>query len=89
MAQNSTLNGRIFESATPCSCCNICLQNLKLGEDCTIGAPGQPMPTSICGSGLACRTDPNYEHTKCWPSKLFLRFLTNLYQDIIFFCNKF
>lgn len=68
-AQNSTFNGRIFSSPTPCSCCNICLENLKYGDDCTVGAPGFPIPTSICGPGLECRDDPESEHTKCLQSK--------------------
>jgi hypothetical protein len=71
-AQNSTHNGIIFPSPTPCSCCEVCLKNLAEGEFCTIGAPGAPVPTGICGPSLYCTPgDTEEEHATCQKSKHF------------------
>ncbi|XP_063699099.1 uncharacterized protein LOC134829777 [Culicoides brevitarsis] len=63
-AQNSTHNGRLFDSPTPCNCCEFCLENLKKGEWCTIGTPGSPLPSKICGPGLYC-TAHEGQHATC------------------------
>lgn len=35
------------------------------GEYCTIGSPGSPVPTTICGPGLKCMPDRDGDHPKC------------------------
>ncbi|XP_049791250.1 uncharacterized protein LOC126198743 [Schistocerca nitens] len=37
-----------------CNCCEYCFTYLKEGEICTVGMPGRPLPTAICGPGLSC-----------------------------------
>jgi Thyroglobulin type-1 repeat len=64
-AQNATHNGLIFHSATPCSCCETCLANLKEGEYCSQGLPGAPMPTAICGNGLYCNIKHDNQQPTC------------------------
>ncbi|XP_055611396.1 uncharacterized protein LOC129758001 [Uranotaenia lowii] len=63
--QNSTHNGIIFPSISPCSCCEICVENLKQGEDCSMGGLGSPVPTGICGPGLYCMIVEGEEHPTC------------------------
>ncbi|KAJ6643237.1 hypothetical protein Bhyg_08195 [Pseudolycoriella hygida] len=65
VAQNSTHSGTILRSATPCSCCETCLEHLREGEYCTIGWPGSPVPTSVCGPGLKCQLTSKDEHPIC------------------------
>ncbi|XP_058831484.1 uncharacterized protein LOC131690044 [Topomyia yanbarensis] len=65
--QNSTHNGIILPSMTPCSCCETCIENLKLGEDCSVGGLGSPVPTGICGPGLYCMVVKGDEHPTCQP----------------------
>jgi Thyroglobulin type-1 repeat len=65
--QNRTHNGVIFPSMTPCGCCEMCLTNLKEGDDCSVGQPGAPLPNSICGSGLYCRVKAGNQHPTCEP----------------------
>ncbi|KAG4067565.1 hypothetical protein HA402_005337 [Bradysia odoriphaga] len=64
-AQNATHSGNILPSATPCSCCEVCLEHIQEGEYCTIGSPGSPVPSTICGPGLKCATVSNDDHPKC------------------------
>ncbi|XP_059614092.1 uncharacterized protein LOC132260156 [Phlebotomus argentipes] len=64
-AQNSTHNGRIFPSPVSCNCCETCIENFELDEDCTLGSPGAPIPHGMCGPGLSCAFDDNDEHTTC------------------------
>lgn len=66
-AQNATHNGIVLPSMTPCSCCQICIDNLKLGEDCSVGGLGSPVPTGICGPGLYCMVVEGEEHPTCQP----------------------
>uniref|UniRef100_A0A336MSB7 CSON003392 protein n=1 Tax=Culicoides sonorensis TaxID=179676 RepID=A0A336MSB7_CULSO len=63
-AQNSTHNGRLYDSPTPCNCCEFCLENLEKGDFCTIGTPGSPLPSKICGPGLYC-TPHEGKHATC------------------------
>jgi hypothetical protein len=65
LVQNTTFNGIIFPSATPCSCCEVCVENLKLGDYCTTGQIGAPIPTQICGAGLTCFLSGSDDHAKC------------------------
>lgn len=65
VAQNRTHNGLIFPSATPCSCCETCITNLKEGDYCSKGMPGSPMPDSICGNGLYCTIKDRSKHPTC------------------------
>uniref|UniRef100_A0A182U041 Thyroglobulin type-1 domain-containing protein n=1 Tax=Anopheles melas TaxID=34690 RepID=A0A182U041_9DIPT len=65
--QNATHNGIIFPSATPCSCCKTCVENLKLGDDCSVGGLGYPVPAGICGPGLYCKVAEGDEHPTCQP----------------------
>lgn len=80
--QNSTHNGIIMPSIGPCSCCQICIENLKLGDDCSVGGLGSPVPTGICGPGLYCTANEEDEHPTCQPSKL--RPLANCHKSWIF-----
>lgn len=61
------MNGLIFPSATPCSCCETCLINLKLGDFCSIGEPGSPFPKSICGEKLYCKVKKGDQYPTCQP----------------------
>lgn len=63
--QNSTHNGIILPSPTPCSCCETCLVNLEYDNDCSIGLPGAPLPNSICGNGLYCAIRDGNQHPSC------------------------
>uniref|UniRef100_A0A182JX45 Thyroglobulin type-1 domain-containing protein n=1 Tax=Anopheles christyi TaxID=43041 RepID=A0A182JX45_9DIPT len=65
--QNATHNGIIFPSATPCSCCKTCVENLKPGDDCSVGGLGYPVPAGICGPGLYCKVADGDEHPTCQP----------------------
>lgn len=65
--QNATMNGLILPSATPCSCCETCLTNLKRGEFCSIGEPGSPFPKSICGDHLYCKIKKGDQYPTCQP----------------------
>lgn len=65
--QNTTHNGLIFPSATPCACCEVCLTNLKEGDYCSKGDPGSPLPNSICGDGLYCQVKKGNEYPTCEP----------------------
>uniref|UniRef100_A0A182QB15 Thyroglobulin type-1 domain-containing protein n=1 Tax=Anopheles farauti TaxID=69004 RepID=A0A182QB15_9DIPT len=65
--QNATHNGIVFPSATPCSCCKTCVENLRLGEDCSVGGLGYPVPAGICGPGLYCKVAEGDEHPTCQP----------------------
>ncbi|KAF5297135.1 hypothetical protein FQA39_LY02715 [Lamprigera yunnana] len=53
--QNSTYNGVFLPSLGPCNCCEYCLANLNEGEECAIGNPSSPTPSTICGYGLSCK----------------------------------
>lgn len=66
-AQNQTHNGIIFQTPTPCGCCDTCLTNLKEGDDCSLGLPGSPLPNSICGDGLYCAVKSGNQHPTCEP----------------------
>uniref|UniRef100_A0A1B0DFV3 Thyroglobulin type-1 domain-containing protein n=1 Tax=Phlebotomus papatasi TaxID=29031 RepID=A0A1B0DFV3_PHLPP len=63
--QNSTHNGRIFPSPVPCNCCETCIENFELEDDCTVGSPGSPIPHGRCGDGLTCASQEDDEHTIC------------------------
>ncbi|XP_055532224.1 uncharacterized protein LOC129722641 [Wyeomyia smithii] len=67
LVQNSTHNGIILPSISPCSCCQTCIENLKLGDDCSVGGLGSPVPTGICGPGLYCMVVEGEEHPTCQP----------------------
>nr|ACP18834.1 unknown [Chrysomela tremula] len=53
--QNATNNGIFLPSPEACNCCQYCLENLNEGEECSIGFPAAPTPTTICGPGLTCK----------------------------------
>ncbi|CAH1117319.1 unnamed protein product [Phaedon cochleariae] len=53
--QNATHSGTFLPSPEACNCCQYCLENLNEGDECSIGYPSAPTPTSICGPGLACK----------------------------------
>ncbi|GAB0093350.1 Thyroglobulin type-1 domain-containing protein [Sergentomyia squamirostris] len=63
-AQNSTHNGRLFSAPVACSCCETCIENIEVDDDCTLGSLGSPIPHGRCGPGLTCTIQED-EHTTC------------------------
>lgn len=43
------------------------------GEYCTIGSPGSPVPTTICGPELKCMPSKDDDHPKCAKSMYILK----------------
>jgi len=57
ISQNSTHNGLELPFPGPCNCCDYCLQNIGKGKQCAIGDPTSPMPETVCGDGLSCKSN--------------------------------
>ncbi|XP_055921242.1 uncharacterized protein LOC129952596 [Eupeodes corollae] len=76
--QNRTYSGELFPGEVPCGCCNVCLQNLREGDPCTIGSPDVTPPMLVCGPGLYCKQDgvsteftcQKMTHTECFREQI-------------------